>query len=142
MFLGWQGPRALYVRSVYTPVGFLIMAVTEGLIVATQVAAGTAARVEGRVRALRAVPTFLTAGCGVLALTAIGFLVARGPLLARFGVPPQHRTLVSSFIVTTTVSSVLGLATLLESRRGPRGRRRHRSPPAEVRHVPATMAAA
>ncbi|MFI8423900.1 MATE family efflux transporter [Streptomyces sp. NPDC085479] len=112
-FIGWQGSDALYVRSVYAPVGFVTLAVTEGLIVSAQVAAGVMARNGGRDRALQAVPTFLYAGAGLLALTAVTFLVVPGPLTGLLGVPAEHRTTVVAFIVLTSVSSAFGLVPTL-----------------------------
>jgi Na+-driven multidrug efflux pump len=112
-FLGWQGPEALYVRSIYTPVGFLVLAVTEGLVVATQVHAGIAARTGEAARALRVAPTFLMLGGGVLALTAALFALLSGPVLTALGVPPADRSHVLTFIVAVAVSSAVGLAPLV-----------------------------
>src|SRR6187402_1407596 len=51
-FLGRLGGDALYVRAIYTPISFLVLAVTEGLVVAAQVSSGIAAR-SGRRDTLR-----------------------------------------------------------------------------------------
>ncbi|MFD7729580.1 MATE family efflux transporter [Kitasatospora phosalacinea] len=108
-FLGRLGPEALYVRSVYTPVGYLVLAVTEGLVVATQVSAGIAAR-NGRSReALRSVPTFFAVGAGLLVLQAVVVLVASDPVLTALGVVPDARHAVLVFMVALAMASVLGL---------------------------------
>ncbi|BAJ33029.1 MULTISPECIES: MATE family efflux transporter [Kitasatospora] len=108
-FLGRLGPEALYVRSVYTPVGYLVLAVTEGLVVAAQVSAGIAGR-TGRGRyALGSVPTFFAVGAGLLALQAVVVLVAAGPFLTALGVAPEARRSVLVFVVAVAAASVLGL---------------------------------
>ncbi|MFF4343997.1 MATE family efflux transporter [Kitasatospora sp. NPDC001540] len=108
-FLGRLGPEALYVRSVYAPVGYLVLAVTEGLVVATQVSAGIAAR-SGRSRdALRSVPTFFAIGAGLLVLQAVVALAASGPILTALGVAPGARRTVLVFIVALALTSALGL---------------------------------
>ncbi|GLW69857.1 hypothetical protein Kpho02_21560 [Kitasatospora phosalacinea] len=112
-FLGRLGPEALYVRAVYTPVGYLVLAVTEGLVVATQVSAGIAAR-EGRSRdALRSVPTFFAIGAGLLLLQAVVALAAPGPVLTALGVAPDARRTVLVFIVALALTSALGLVPYL-----------------------------
>ncbi|QKW23509.1 hypothetical protein HUT16_34390 [Kitasatospora sp. NA04385] len=112
-FLGRLGPEALYVRSVYTPIGYLVLAVTEGLVVATQVSAGIAAR-NGRSReALKSVPTFFAVGAALLALQALVMLVASGPILAALGVAPGARHSVLVFVVTLALTSTAGLVPYL-----------------------------
>ncbi|WP_033219792.1 MATE family efflux transporter [Kitasatospora phosalacinea] len=108
-FLGRLGPEALYVRSVYTPIGYLVLAVTEGLVVATQVSAGIAAR-NGRSRdALKSVPTFFAIGAGLLVLQAAVVLAASGSILAALGVAPGARHAVLVFVVTLALTSAIGL---------------------------------
>nr|MDT0656954.1 MATE family efflux transporter [Micromonospora sp. DSM 115978] len=112
-FLGWQGPQALYVRSIYAPLGFVILAVTEGLLVATQVAAGVAARTGDRSRSLFTMPTFLLLGGGVLTLTAVTFVLVPDVVMDALAVPPGDRSVVVGFILACAVSAALGLAPLL-----------------------------
>ncbi|MFJ5924471.1 MATE family efflux transporter [Kitasatospora sp. NPDC092948] len=108
-FLGRLGSEALYIRSVYTPVGYLTLAVTEGLVVAAQVSAGRAARDGRHSEALRSVPTFIAAGGGLLLLQAAVVAVVPGPMLAALGVAPREQQPVVVFIVATAVSSAVGL---------------------------------
>ncbi|MFC8721736.1 MATE family efflux transporter [Kitasatospora sp. NPDC057198] len=108
-FLGRLGPEALYVRSVYTPIGYLVLAVTEGLVVASQVSAGIAAR-NGRSReALKSLPTFFAVGAGLLVLQAVVVLMVPGPVLNALGVAPDARHSVLVFVVTLALTSAVGL---------------------------------
>ncbi|MGW4804173.1 MATE family efflux transporter [Kitasatospora sp. NPDC004272] len=108
-FLGRLGPEALYVRSVYTPIGYLVLAVTEGLVVASQVSAGIAAR-NGRSReALKSLPTFFAVGAGLLVLQAVAVLTASGPVLDALGVVPGARHSVLVFVVAFALTSAVGL---------------------------------
>jgi Na+-driven multidrug efflux pump len=114
-FLGWQGPRALYVRSIYTPIGFVVLAVTEGTAVATQVLAGIAVRSGQKERALRLAPTILTASAAALLLTTVAFAAGSGPLLDALTVPEGDRGLVVSFTVGMCLVSAAGLVPLVAS---------------------------
>ncbi|MFK0191631.1 MATE family efflux transporter [Kitasatospora sp. NPDC090308] len=108
-FLGRLGPEALYVRSVYTPVGYLVLAVTEGLVVAAQVSAGIAAR-NGRERdSLKSIPTFFAIGAGLLILQAVTAVAASGPFLSALGTAPGARHEVLVFVVAVALTGVVGL---------------------------------
>ena len=108
-FLGTIGPKALYVQSIYIPIGFLVIAVTEGLSVVTQVTAGIATRTRDRAHAARLVPTFvLTAGC-LLLVVGLGFRVLATPILDLLAVPRADRTTVVAFTLSTIAASAGGL---------------------------------
>ncbi|MEU3498339.1 MATE family efflux transporter [Kitasatospora cineracea] len=112
-FLGRLGPEALYVRSVYTPVGYLVLAVTEGLVVAAQVSAGIAAR-SGRERdSLKSLPTFFAVGAGLLVLQTVMATVVSGPVLTALGVAPEARHEVLVFVVAVALTGAAGLVPYL-----------------------------
>ncbi|KOX20056.1 hypothetical protein ADK67_31355 [Saccharothrix sp. NRRL B-16348] len=104
-FLGRVGGEALYVRAIYAPVGFLALAVTEGLVVAAQVSAGIATRDERR-DVLRPLPTHLVVGGGVLVLTAAVFTAGSGVILGVLGVAAEDRPGVVTFVVAVCLTSV------------------------------------
>ncbi|MEU4245616.1 MATE family efflux transporter [Actinoplanes sp. NPDC026619] len=110
-FLGRLGEDALYVRAIYTPIGFLVLAVTEGLVVATQVSAGIATR-SGRRDTRRPLPTFLVLGGGALILTAGVFAAAAGPILSALEVDPADRRAVLIFVVAVCLATVVSLVPL------------------------------
>ncbi|SDT42877.1 MATE family efflux transporter [Actinoplanes derwentensis] len=107
-FLGRLGGDALYVRAIFTPVGFLILAVTEGLVVAAQVSAGIATR-SGRHDVLRPLPTFLVLGGGVLLLIAGVFAASAGPIMDALRVRPAQRPEVLAFVVTMCLATIVSL---------------------------------
>ncbi|GAA1610786.1 MATE family efflux transporter [Actinoplanes couchii] len=107
-FLGRLGGDALYVRAIFTPIGFLILAVTEGVIVAAQVSAGIATR-SGRAAVARPLPTFLLLGGGVLLLVAGVFTAGSGPILDALAVAPAVRADVVSFVVAMCLATVVSL---------------------------------
>lgn len=112
-FLGWLGENALYVRSIYTPVGFLNVGVTQGLTVTLQVTAGIALR-SGRLKSsLDTVTTFLIVGCGLLCATGLIFAAASGPICAALGVPAASRPAVTEFVWTVSLAEAAGLIPLL-----------------------------
>ena len=97
-FLGRLGGDALYVRAIYTPISFLVLAVTEGLVVAAQVSAGIATR-SGRRDTLRPLPTFLALGGGALILIAGVFAVASEAIMGVLEVDPADHGEVLNFVV-------------------------------------------
>lgn len=107
-FLGRLGGDALYVRAIFTPVGFLLLAVTEGVIVAAQVSAGIATR-SGRGDVTRPLPTFLLLGGGVLLLVAGVFAAGSEPILDALAVVPEQRADVVAFVVTMCLATVVSL---------------------------------
>ncbi|WP_430786086.1 MATE family efflux transporter [Actinoplanes sp. G11-F43] len=107
-FLGRLGEDALYVRAIFTPFGFLILAVVEGVVVAAQVSAGIATR-SGRRDVLRPLPTFLAVGGGVLVLIAALFTAGSGPILNALEVRPELRPDVVTFVVTVCLATVVSL---------------------------------
>jgi Na+-driven multidrug efflux pump len=107
-FLGWLGPDALYVRSIYAPVGFLTLAVTEGLVVASQITAGIAARGGRRAQALRPVPTFILAGSGLLVVLTAVFAAGSHGFLSVLHVTPGKRGEVIVFVVAMSLSTAVG----------------------------------
>ncbi|GIF22736.1 Na+-driven multidrug efflux pump [Actinoplanes tereljensis] len=110
-FLGRLGEEALYVRAIYTPIGFLVLAVTEGLVVAAQVSAGIATR-SGRRDTLRPLPTFLVLGGGALILTAGVFAAAAAPIMNALEVDPADRGAVLVFVVAVCLATVVSLVPL------------------------------
>ncbi|MFD8596797.1 MATE family efflux transporter [Kitasatospora sp. NPDC059646] len=108
-FLGRLGGEALYIRSVYTPIGYLTLAVTEGLVVAAQVSAGLSSRAGRQSDALRPVPTFFAIGGGLLLLQTVVLVLASGPVLAALGVAPNEHRAVVLFVAATAISSAVGL---------------------------------
>ncbi|MET7396598.1 MATE family efflux transporter [Dactylosporangium sp. NPDC005572] len=112
-FLGWLGREALYVRSIYTPVGFITTAIVEGLVVAAQVSAGIATRTGRREDALRHLPTFVAVGGGFLAVTTLVFVAFADPFLAVLEVTQEQRRPVVEFVVAVTAASILGLVPYL-----------------------------
>jgi Na+-driven multidrug efflux pump len=109
-FLGWQGPRSLYIRSIYGPIGFVTLAVTEGVTIATQITAGIAARSGEGNHALRSAPTYFYAGTALLAVVAGIFAAARHPILSALGVTHANYSLITAFVLLTTLASALGIA--------------------------------
>jgi Na+-driven multidrug efflux pump len=109
-FLGWQGPRSLYIRSIYGPVGFITLSVTEGVTIATQITAGIAARSGDGRNSLRPAPTYLYAAIGLLAVLAGVFFAASHPILSALGVTHANYSLITDFVLLTTLGSALGLA--------------------------------
>jgi Na+-driven multidrug efflux pump len=110
-FLGRLGDDALYVRAIYTPIGFLILAVTEGLVVAAQVSAGIATR-SGRRDTFRPLSTFLVLGGGALILTAGVFAAAATPILNALEVDPADHRKVLTFVVAVCLATVVSLVPL------------------------------
>ena len=108
-YLGRLGPEALYIRSIFTPVGFIVLAVAEGLVITAQVVAGTAAREGRRAGALWSAPTFLAVGAALLMTLAVGFAAASGPLLSALAVPAAQRHTVTAFVTTVCLASALAL---------------------------------
>lgn len=107
-FLGHLGGQALYIRAIYTPVSFLVLAVTEGISVASQVSAGIATR-NGRPDVLRPLPAYATVSGGLLLLIAAVFAAARNAILRLLavGAADRHSTLV--FVTTMCLASVPAL---------------------------------
>lgn len=107
-FLGRLGSEALYIRAIYAPVGFLVLAVTEGLVVAAQVSAGIATR-NGRRDVLRSAPTYVVVGGGVLLLTAAVFAAGSDVVFGVLGVKSADRSGVVAFVVAVCLTSVVSL---------------------------------
>lgn len=86
------------------------MAVTQGVTIAIQVTAGIAARSgEGR-HALRSGPTYLYAGTVLLAVVAGIFAAARNPILSALGVTHSDYSLITGFVLLTTLANALSIA--------------------------------
>lgn len=107
-FLGHLGGTALYVRAIYTPVSFLVLAVTEGVSVAAQVSAGIATR-TGRGDVLRPLPACAAAGCGLLLLIALAFTAAQRVVFSVLSVAAADRPLVLAFVITMCLASLIGV---------------------------------
>jgi Na+-driven multidrug efflux pump len=108
-YLGRLGGDALYVRSIYAPIGFLVLAVTEGLVVAAQVSAGIATRGGRRDDAVRPIPTYLAVGGALLTLTAAVFVAGSGSVFSVLDVVPSQRFDVLTFVVAVCITSALSL---------------------------------
>jgi Na+-driven multidrug efflux pump len=97
--------------AIYTPIGFLVLAVTEGLVVAAQVSAGIATR-SGRRDTLRLLPTFLALGGGALIPTAGVFAAASSAIMSALEVDPADRGEVLTFVVAVCLTTVVSLVPL------------------------------
>ena len=113
-FLGHLGGEALYVRAIYTPVSFLVLAVTEGLAVASQVSSGIATR-NKRSDALWGFPTFLSVGGVGLLLVGVLFALGRNPVFDALNVPATARPGVVTFVLAMCFASVGSLLPILGS---------------------------
>lgn len=109
LYLGWLGPEALYVRSIFTPIGYIVLAITQGLVITSQIVASTAAREGRRGGALWSAPTFLAIGVALLVILALGFALLSGPILSALSVPDQQRHTVTTFVATVCLASAAGL---------------------------------
>ncbi|MCB7135525.1 MATE family efflux transporter [Cellulosimicrobium marinum] len=115
--LGHMGDDALYVRSVFIPVSFLVLAVQEGLDVATQVGfarlrgARSSAR-DGQGRgATGTLLRFVGAGSAVLGVAALGVVLLAPSLAALLDVPAPLVDDFVAFARWTVVASVLSVPT-------------------------------
>jgi Na+-driven multidrug efflux pump len=113
-FLGHLGGEALYIRAIYTPVSFLVLAVTEGLSIASQVSAGIATR-NKRADALWAFPTLLSLGGGCLLLIGALFMLGQNVVFGVLNVSPANRDGVVTFVISMCLASVVSLAPILGS---------------------------
>jgi Na+-driven multidrug efflux pump len=107
-FLGHLGGQALYIRAIYTPVSFLVLAVTEGIAVASQVSAGIATR-NGRRDVLRPLPTYATVSCGLLLLIALAFTAGQRVVFSVLSVGTADRHMVVAFVTSMCLASMIGL---------------------------------
>jgi Na+-driven multidrug efflux pump len=107
-FLGHLGGEALYIRAIYTPVSFLVLAVTEGISVASQVSAGIATR-NGRRDVLRPLPTYATVSWGLLLLIALAFTAGQRVVFSVLSVGTADRHMVVAFVTTMCLASMIGL---------------------------------
>lgn len=87
----------------------MVLAITEGLAVVTQVTAGTASRTESPARALRLIPTFLATGASLLGLVAVGFAVFSPQVLDLLKVPTEERPEIVGFALGTVAAAAAGL---------------------------------
>jgi len=111
--LGHMGDDALYVRSVFIPVAFLVLALQEGLDISTQVgfARLRGARQAGRTRST--LVTFVRVGLLVLAVTALAVAVAAPWLASLLGVPSARSAQFVEFARWTALASVLTVPTTI-----------------------------
>lgn len=107
-FLGHLGGQALYVRAIYTPVSFLVLAVTEGVTVASQVSAGIATR-TGRRDVLGPLPTYAAVSGGLLLLTAAAFTAGQGPIFAALGARAADRPMTVTFVAAMCLAAIISL---------------------------------
>ncbi|WP_232666637.1 hypothetical protein [Pseudonocardia sp. TRM90224] len=102
-FLGHLGGPALYLRSLYTPFGMLSLAIGEGLVVAVQVTASSAAARggsrDGRGTIGGPVVAMTVLGAGGFVLVASGMWAFGQPLAAALGVPQPQRADAVVFLV-------------------------------------------
>jgi Na+-driven multidrug efflux pump len=108
VFLGHLGGEALYIRAVYTPVSFLVLAVTEGAAVASQVSAGIATRNERR-DVLRPLSTYTAVSSGLLLLATVTFAAGQSVIFSVLGVDAADRHGAVTFVVAMCLASVVGL---------------------------------
>ena len=107
--IGGLGAHALYLRSLYAPVGFVSLAITEGLAITVQVCAGIAAR-NGTARDYAASLLTLTGiGLAAFAALAAGLATLSGPIEDALGVPAGSRQDLGAFLTLMTVSAGVAL---------------------------------
>lgn len=112
-FLGRLGPEALYARAIYTPIGFVALAVHEGLAVVAQIGAGICRRLDRRSEAGRDLATLTLVGAGVFALLAGALGVAGGPILDAVGVAPADAAQVRSFLFLMCLANAAAIVPIL-----------------------------
>jgi Na+-driven multidrug efflux pump len=111
--LGAEGPHALYVRSIYTPIGFLVLAVAEGLSVVVQVNVGHATRAGRPAAALGVLRVCIPVGVGFFVLLAGVMTLAGDQITAAVGVAPGERSGVTGFIALMCLANALAVVPVL-----------------------------
>jgi Na+-driven multidrug efflux pump len=113
VFLGQLGPQALYSRAIYMPIGFVTLAVHEGLAVVAQIHAGISRRTRQEIGAATGYPTFLLIGGGLFAVLAVVLAFAAAPILSGLGVAEGEMPAVRSFLVLMCIANATALVPLL-----------------------------
>ncbi|MER7129018.1 MATE family efflux transporter [Streptosporangium saharense] len=108
--LGRLHDESLYVRSAYTPVAFVFIAVSSALTVTLQVlvARAVGARRQGDIPALTG--AVLRVGVTVYGVACLGVLAGGGWLAGAFGVEEAVREEFSRFLAVMTLVTALGFA--------------------------------
>ena len=113
VFLGELGPQALYARAIYAPIGFLVLAVHEGLAVVAQIRAGISRRISRPQDAAGGLPTLLLVGAGLFGILALLLVFASGPLLASLGVSAADQPAVRNFLLLMCAANLAAVAPTL-----------------------------
>lgn len=111
--LGHMGDDALYVRSVFIPVAFLVLALQEGLDISTQVAFARLRGAQEQGRTRRTLGAFVLAGAVVLVVTALVVAVAAPWLASLLGVPVEQAAQFVEFARWMVVASTLTVPTTI-----------------------------
>jgi Na+-driven multidrug efflux pump len=107
--LGAQGPHALYIRSIYTPLGFVALAVSEGVAVVIQVGSGVARRTAREHDIQTVLTTWTALGLGFFALLTSSLVFFGSQVTALLGVAPVQSASVQRFLVLMSVANGLGV---------------------------------
>ncbi|SDW50210.1 Na+-driven multidrug efflux pump [Amycolatopsis xylanica] len=106
-YLGHLGGDALYLRSVYAPVGFLSLALDEGLTAAVLVTVAAAQRTRRAATAGFPLAAMIVLGFGGFLLLSLVALAASGSLADLLGVPPSSHDDVRWFTTAMLASEAL-----------------------------------
>jgi len=107
--LGRLSDQALYVRSLYLPMAFLILALQEGLDISTQVAVAITKGRGDRAGVAPLAGSFVRLGLGLFGLVCLAITLAAPSLAALLGTAAADRAVFVSFV---RWSAVAGLATI------------------------------
>ncbi|MBD5785596.1 MATE family efflux transporter [Cellulosimicrobium terreum] len=111
--LGHMGDDALYVRSLYIPVAFLVLALQEGLDVSTQVGFARLRGSGGRVRPARSLLVLGVAGTALLVVVALAVLLVAPALAGLLDVPAERARDFVTFTRWMALTSVLSVPTVV-----------------------------
>lgn len=111
--LGHMGDDALYVRSVFIPVAFLVLALQEGLDISTQVGFARLRGAQDVARTRRTLGAFVRTGALVFAVTALVIAVTAPWLASLLDVPAEQRAQFVEFARWMAVASALTVPTTI-----------------------------
>ncbi len=112
-FLGQIGPQALYARAIYAPIGFIALAVHEGLAVVAQIDAGICRRRDRPAAAAGGLTTLVAAGAGLFLVLAVVIALAGGVLLPVLGVDAAAVPEVATFLALMSLANGAAVAPVL-----------------------------
>lgn len=106
--IGHMGGSALYVRSVYTPVSYLFLAMTIGLAVTVQVAVARACGRGDRQASAGYLGSVARVAVAVFAVLGGLLMALAGPLSSAIGVSAGSRGTFHAFLAAMTAATLLG----------------------------------